>query len=39
MTAIYRCLKCLFSWRGLPGPTQCGSCGHLYVEWTNYGER
>jgi len=38
MFAIYKCLNCGHEWTGLPGPTQCPLCLHLYVKWLNYDE-
>lgn len=34
--AHFQCLKCLYSWKDRPGPTQCPVCGHDYVKWLNY---
>ena len=34
--ALYRCLRCLFEWKGKAGPVTCPKCGHLYVKWVDY---
>ena len=34
--AEYKCLKCGDEWEHRPRPTECPTCGHLYVEWVNY---
>lgn len=34
--ADYACLQCCPAWSEPAGPTECPSCGWLYVRWTNY---
>ena len=29
-------MKCKFKFKGRPGPVQCPTCGHLYIQWLNY---
>jgi hypothetical protein len=36
VNAKYKCLKCGLEYESDPGPTQCPSCGHLYIDWLNY---
>ena len=38
MKAEFRCLDCGHEYEDEPGPTACPECGHIYVEWVNYGE-
>ncbi len=32
----YKCERCGSTYRDDPGPTQCPSCGHLYVVWLTH---
>ena len=34
--ARYVCGRCGFKYVGLPGPTQCQKCSHLYIKWENF---
>jgi len=34
--AHLRCRKCGKEWLEPPGPTQCPTCFHLYLDWLNY---
>jgi hypothetical protein len=38
MKAHYKCKKCSFDWKATPSPTDCLSCGHIYVDWVNWEE-
>ena len=34
--AQLKCMSCGMVWEQEPDPTNCQTCGHLYVAWTNY---
>lgn len=34
-----QCLACGQRWKAITGPTQCPSCGHLYVKWLDFEEK
>jgi Zn finger protein HypA/HybF involved in hydrogenase expression len=36
--AKFKCSSCQTEWRSAAGPSQCSSCGSLYLDWLNYKE-
>ena len=37
--AHYRCRQCRHEWDEDPKMVKCPECGHIYVDWVNFGIR